>query len=256
MGCVNAVFGRGFGGREVVRLIASAIVVSAGLAVGTARCAEGDRWGGSVGVTSDYLVRGISRSNDHGALQLDLHYLDASGFVAGLYASNAQLNSRLPTTAELDVFIGYAWSPGRDWQGRVLAGHYAYPWSKKGSSYDYDEFDLDLSYREWLNVRFTYSPDAPLISPYHGLIGVTTESAEVNLQHRAFGRVSAMAGVGYAFYNAQEPSGYGYWSVGAAYEVAPVSLVLSYVNTTAEAKALFYNAAADSRWSGTVIWRF
>jgi hypothetical protein len=35
-----------------------------------------------------------------------------------------------------------------------------------------------------------------------------------------------------------------------------VSLTLSYVNTTAEAKALFYNAAADGRWIGTIIWRF
>jgi uncharacterized protein (TIGR02001 family) len=239
-----------------VRLFASGIVALAGLAVGTARCAEGDLFGGSVGVTSDYLVRGISRSDDHGALQLDLHYLDASGFVAGIFASNAQLNSHLSSSAELDAFIGFAWGSGRDWQGRALLGHYAYPWSNTRSSYDYDELDLDLSYREWLNAHFTYSPDAPLISTYHGLIGVTAESAEVNLQHRVFGKLSAMAGVGYAFYKGQEPSGYGYWSVGAAYELAPVSLVLSYVNTTTAAKALFYNAAADNRWSGTIIWRF
>src|SRR4029077_6528516 len=123
-----------------VRLFASGMVVL-GLAVGTARGAEGDRWGGSVGVTSDYLVRGISRSNDHAALQIDLHYLDASGFVAGLFASNTQVNSRWPSSVELDAFIGYAWNPGRDWQGRALLTHYAYPWSKAGSSYDYDELN-------------------------------------------------------------------------------------------------------------------
>jgi uncharacterized protein (TIGR02001 family) len=232
------------------------MVFSLGLAVGTARCAEGDLWGGSVGVTSDYLVRGISRSNDHGALQIDLHYLDASGFVAGLFASNARLNSRLPSSVELDAFIGYAWNPGRDWQGRALLSHYAYPWSKAGSAYDYDELNLDLSFREWLSVHVTYSPDAPLISPYRGLIEVASESAEMSLQHRVLGKLSASAGVGYAFYNGQEPGGYGYWSVAAAYDLAPVSLVLSYVNTTAAAKALFYNAAADGAWSGTAIWRF
>jgi uncharacterized protein (TIGR02001 family) len=94
-----------------VRLFASGIVVLLGLAVGTARGAEGDRWGGSVGVTSDYLVRGISRSNDHAALQIDLHYLDASGFVAGLFASNARISSRWPSSVELDAFIGYVWNP-------------------------------------------------------------------------------------------------------------------------------------------------
>jgi uncharacterized protein (TIGR02001 family) len=240
-----------------VRLFAISIVLSAGLAVRTAHCAEGDLWGGSVGVTSDYLVRGLSRSNHQGALQIDLHYLDASGFVAGLFASNAQVNSRRPNSVEVDAFVGYAWSSGRDWQGRALLSHYAYPWSKSDSSYDYNELNLDLSFREWLDVRFTYSPDAPVISvAYRGLIGVTSESAELSLQHRLLGKLSAMAGVGYAFYEGQEPAGYGYWSLGALYDLAPVTIVLSYVNTNAAAKALFYNAAADNRWSGTVIWRF
>jgi uncharacterized protein (TIGR02001 family) len=238
-----------------VRLFAISIVLSLGLAVRTARSAEGDLWGGSVGVTSDYLVRGISRSNDQGALQIDLHYLDASGFVAGLFASNTRINSHWPTSAELDAFIGYAWSSGRNWQGRALLSHYAYPWSKAGS-YDYNELNLDLSFREWLDLRFMYSPDAPVISPYRGLVGVRSEAAELSLQHPVLGKLSATAGVGYAFYDGQEPAGYGYWSLGAAYDLAPVTFVLSYVNTAAAAKALFYNAAADNRWSGTIIWRF
>jgi hypothetical protein len=33
-------------------------------------------------------------------------------------------------------------------------------------------------------------------------------------------------------------------------------LILSYVNTTAGAKALFYNAAATGEWTTTAIWRF
>ena len=232
------------------------MVLLLGLAAGTARGAEGDLWGGSVGVTSDYLVRGISRSNDQAAAQIDLHYLDASGFVVGLFASNVRISSRWPSSVELDAFIGYVWNPGRDWQGRAVLTHYAYPWSKKHSGYAYDELNLDLSFREWLNVHVTYTPDAPLISPYRGLIEVTSESAEMTLQHRVVGKLSASAGVGHAFYSGQEPGGYGYWSVGAAYDLAPLSLVLSYVDTTAGAKALFYNAAADGSWSGTVIWRF
>jgi len=41
-----------------------------------------DSWGGSLAVTSDYLVRGISRTYDRAALQLDLHYSNTAGFVA------------------------------------------------------------------------------------------------------------------------------------------------------------------------------
>ena len=256
MGRLNAMLGRGSGGCDVVRVLASGIVVAVGLVVGSARAAEADVWGGSLGGTSDYLVRGISRSNDHGALQLDLHYVDASGFLAGVFASNAQINPRAHGDAEVAAFLGFAWNRGDDWQGKFLLSHYAYPWSKAEHSYDYDELAVDLSYREWLSVDLTYSPNSPIVSPYQGLIGVASESAEVNLQHRVLGKLSAMAGVGYAHYNGQEPTGYGYWSIGAVYDLAPVSVVLSYVNTTAAAKALFYNAAADGRWTGTIVWRF
>jgi hypothetical protein len=68
--------------------------------------------------------------------------------------------------------------------------------------------------------------------------------------------LSAAAGVGYAHYAGPDPAGYTYWSLGAAYDLAPVSLVLSYVDTSAGAKALFYNEAAAHQWMGTVIWRF
>lgn len=248
--------GRGSGGREVVRLVANGIVVTLGLVVGSAHGGEADLWGGSVGVTSDYLVRGISRSNDHGALQLDLHYADASGFVAGVFASNTQINPHSPDDAEIDAFLGFAWTKGNDWQGRVLLSHYAYPWNRAGAAYNYDELAVEVSYRGWLNVDAIYSPNAPIVSPYGDLIGVASESAEVNLQHRVLGKLSATAGVGYTHYAGQDPTGYGYWSIGAAYDLAPVSLVLSYVNTTATAKALFYNAAADGRVMGTIVWRF
>ena len=63
----------------------------------SAQCAAADVWGGSLALTSDYFVRGISRSNDQAALQLDLHYLNASGFVAGLFASNTQIDPDEPT---------------------------------------------------------------------------------------------------------------------------------------------------------------
>jgi len=219
MRCLNALLGRRSGGCEVVRRLAVGIVGALGLGLGTAHGAEGDRWGGSLDATSNYVVRGITRSDDHGALQLDLHYLDASGFVAGLFASNTQINSRVSSSAEIDAFVGFTWTRGDDWQGRSLLSHYAYPWSKAGSAYNYNELSATVSYREWLNIDLAYSPDSPVWSAYqHRLIGVGLESAEVSLQHRVLGKLSAAAGLGYAHYDGQEPSGYGYWSAGASYD--------------------------------------
>jgi uncharacterized protein (TIGR02001 family) len=239
-----------------VRLLAGGVVLSLGLIVGSPHCLGADLWGGSLGITSDYVVRGVSRSNDRPALQLDLHYLNSTGFVAGLFASNTQLDPDGTGDVELNAFAGYAWTAGSDWRGKVLASHYAYPWNRAGSGYDYDELDLDFAYQEWLDVSLVYSPNAPRYHRFLGLYGATSESAEVSLQRPVLGRLSATAGIGYSHYAGPDPGGYGYWSVGAAYNLAPVTLVVSYVNTTAGAKALFYNDTADGRWIGTVIWRF
>jgi len=238
------------------RVSAWLLALSLALALGTPYSFAADVWGGSLSVTSDYFVRGISRSADRAALQLDLHFVSSSGFVAGLFASNADVDPDLPSDVELDAFLGFAWSAGNDWRGRILASHYAYPWNKLGSSYDYDELNLELGFQDWLGVAVTYSPNAPRYIAYRGLIGVSSEAAEVNLQHALLGHLSATGGIGYAYLSGPDSAGYGYWSAGAAYDLAPVTLAVSYVNTTAAAKTLFYNAAADGRLTATVIWRF
>lgn len=239
-----------------MRSFAACVALSLGLAAAAPRCVAADLWGGSVGLTSDYIVRGISRSDDRAALQLDVHYLNASGFVAGLFASNTRIDPDQPTNVELNAFVGFAWTQGNDWRGKILASHYAYPWSQNGSGYDYDELDADVGFQEWLDVGLVYSPNAPRYVPYRGLIGVTSEAAELSLQRPMLGKLSGTAGVGYSHYAGPDPAGYAYWSIGAVYDLAPVSLALSFVDTTAGAKALFYNVAADHRWTATVIWRF
>ena len=85
-----------------MRLIAGGVALSLGLLVGTPKPAAADQWGGSVDLTSDYVVRGISRSNDQAALQVDLHYLNTSGFLAGVFASNSRIDPNQPVDVELD----------------------------------------------------------------------------------------------------------------------------------------------------------
>ncbi len=239
--------------RRAQRLASLAVLLLA-----SAPCAAADVWGGSLALTSDYFVRGISRSNDQATPQLDLHYSNSAGLLAGVFASNTQIDSYEPRNVELSAFVGFAWSLGEEWRTKILVSHYAYPWNNAGTQYNYDELDLDLAYQGWLHVNVGYSPNAPryVPYPYDRLIGVTEKSAEVSLQRPILGKLSATAGVGYSFLDGPDSGGYTYWSVGGSYDLQTVSLVLSYVDTTAEAKSLFYNAAATGRWTGTVIWRF
>ena len=223
--------------------------------IGTPRDVRPESFGGSLDVTTDYLVRGVSRTDDHSALQLDVHYLDPSGFVADFFASNTQFDPDAPRDAELSGFLGYVWAQGRDWQGKVLVGNYSYPWNRAGSLYNYDEIAFEARYRDWLRIDIAYSPDTRRYYD-RGAVRAQAEWAELNLQRPLIGNLSATAGIGYYELDGADAVGYGYWSIGAAYDIGPVSLALSFVGASGEANLLFYNAAVGGRWSGTVIWRF
>jgi uncharacterized protein (TIGR02001 family) len=218
-------------------------------------CKGTEVWGGSIDLTSDYFLRGISLSDDHPALQLDLHYVNPSGFVAGFFASSTQIDPDARRDAELSAFLGYVWSDGNDWQGKILAANYSYPWNQAGSVYNYDEIDLEIAYQQWVHVAVSFYPD---VRRYYdgGVAHVLAESGELNLQRPVLGKLSATAGIGYYQLDGAGGAGYAYWSVGAAYDWAPVSLQVSYVGASREANLLFYNAAVGGRWSGTLIWRF
>ena len=232
------------------------ISLSAALLLLPPRCIGADTWGGSLDVTSDYLVRGISRSDDRPALQLDLHYLDSSGFLADFFTSSTQIGPHAKRDAELSAFLGYLRTIGSDWQGKVIAGNYSYPWNHAGSLYNYDEIDLEMDYRSWFRVILTYSPDTRRYYYDRGVVRVGAEAVEADVQRPVLGKLSAIAGVGYYQLSGAGAVGYAYGSIGAAYDLAPLAFALSYIRAGGEANGEFYDAATGGRWCGTIIWRF
>jgi uncharacterized protein (TIGR02001 family) len=250
-----AVPDRGSSRRLQIRLLAL-IAVAAGAVGEPSHCVGADVWGGSLSLTSDYLVRGISRSDDRAAVQADYHYLSTSGFVAGAFASTAKVDPNDGSDAELNAFLGFVWSAADEWHGKILVSQYAYPGTQHAARYNYAELDVDAAYQDWLEVSVAYSPNFPRYVPHRGLISTASNSAELNLQQPVYRKLLLTGGTGYSYLNGPSAAGYVYWSVGAACDLAPFALALSYVDTSAAAKSLFYDEAAGGRWVGTVIWRF
>lgn len=215
-----------------------------------------ESWGGSLAVTSDYLVRGISRSNQGAAAQADLHIATDSGLIGGAFASSVKFDPEDRRSAELSAFIGYAWQPGGAWRAKILASYYGYAWNDSGSQYNYAELGFEAVFDDWLDFGLVYSPDTPRYVARKGLAGVSAESAEVTARTPWRHRMAATAGVGYSQLGGPGGGGYVYWSAGGVLDLAPWSVSLAYVDTSAEAAALFYSAAARNRWTATVIWRF
>ncbi len=215
---------------------------------------------GSAAVTSDYLVRGVSQSDDQGEIQFDVHAVNSAGFFGGLFASTAQFEVHQARELEFDPYLGYGWQMNDDWRGRVLTDAYVYPRNRAGPSYHYEQLAFAITYRDWMSAQVSYSPNTPRVSRYEGLIDVPETSAEISLIRPVFGKLMATTGLGYCHLEGR-PDGvtaldYVYWSIGADYELAPVSLTASYVGTSESAKYLYYNGSGGGRWVGAVIWRF
>jgi uncharacterized protein (TIGR02001 family) len=227
------------------------------LAIFTSPAQAGQQsWGGAADMTSDYLLRGVSSSDDQPALQLDLHYANSNGLFAGAFASDTVFRANSLVYAELDPYGGYAWQVNEDWRAKILADAYLYPANPAGRRYEYEEVAFAADYHEWLILQTTISPNAPRSSLSQGLIHAHAVSAEVTAQQPVYRQLSAIGGVGIYHLDGTAALDYLYWSVGARVDRSPVSFTFSYIGTSNEAKSLFYNGSGGGRWVGTVSVRF
>ena len=71
---------------------------------------------GNVALTSDYVFRGVSQTNEEPALQGGIEYAHDSGFYAGAWGSSISWLSDIPgdisSSVELDGYLGYRGSAG------------------------------------------------------------------------------------------------------------------------------------------------
>ena len=106
----------------------------------------------NVALTSDYYFRGISQTNNDGAIQGGFDWSHDSGVYAGVWASNVAFGS---TNIEADTYIGY----GNEVSGFGYdLGWIRYNYNDTASSADPDEFYVNLSY-SFVSAGYAYSPD-------------------------------------------------------------------------------------------------
>ncbi|WP_082559774.1 MULTISPECIES: TorF family putative porin [unclassified Lysobacter] len=89
---------------------------------------------GSVSLTSDYIFRGVSQTNQEPALQGGIEYAADSGFYVGAWGSNVSwlsdtvvVGDDISSSLELDVSAGYRGKAGEIFAYDVGALYYWYP---------------------------------------------------------------------------------------------------------------------------------
>jgi uncharacterized protein (TIGR02001 family) len=223
----------------------------------TAPALANDRWGGSLGVTSDYRLRGISQSDGSPAAQADVHYESALGWFAGVWASTARLYRGESQTVQLNAFLGLRWVIDDDWSAKLALSHYAHPWDAIARHYDYDDVTAGAAWRDRLFFSATWSPNTSIISSRRGIqLNRSALTYDLTGRQPLVERLSAVVGVGY--YDITELAGRGYWygSAGLTYDLQNLHFDVSRVMNSGAARELFYGDAAEDRWTATVMWTF
>ena len=115
----------------------------------------------SVWLTTDYVFRGLSNSDENPAVQGSLDYT-FQGFYVGIWGSNTSFTD---AGIEIDYYAGYAGSSGKLGYD-IMAIYYGYPDGGSNPEPDYFEAHLGLTYtfegaplEPTLGAGYNYSPD-------------------------------------------------------------------------------------------------
>jgi len=170
----------------------------------------------NVALTTDYYFRGISQTNNDGAVQGGFDYAHESGVYAGVWASNVAFGD---TNIEVDTYLGFA-NEVNDIGYDV--GWIRYNYNNTDSGSDPDEFYINLSY-SMFSAGYAYSPD---------WFGSDEESNYIYLavDYSLPYEVGVSASIGKSFGDAYDDHEYVDYKIGLNKDLMGINLDLSYVD--------------------------
>lgn len=178
--------------------------------------------GGSIAVTSDYVLRGVSQSDGRPALQGEAHWSFAPGWSSGFWASQVRL-APAHESAEIGSYLQWRGALSEDFDLSASAAHYSYANDPRPIRYSYNELGVSLSWRDQLYVAASWTPKLNLYSYIDGLAGDRQVlTLEASLHRNLRPRLDLTAGIGlyypkdldyasYAYGNAALAWHYGHW---------------------------------------------
>jgi uncharacterized protein (TIGR02001 family) len=234
--------------RELRRSTCMAVTLC--LAGGSASAADLDA---SVAFATNYVVHGLSRSWNQGALQGHVALVGERGWSVGIWSSSVELYPGGPDT-EVDYYLASRWAPSRDWVLHTRVTRYEFQ-GPTAFSYNYTEIAAGASFRERLTATVAYSPDHSFYSSEGAGLDEPALALEASVRQPLTRRLHLMAGVGQRRLGAPVDGAYWYWSGGGEVAWRRVSLNLSYLGADRRADRLFYGLVPEDAWVATLAFR-
>jgi uncharacterized protein (TIGR02001 family) len=201
-------------------------------------------------VTSDYVFRGVSQTQESPAFQAAFDYAHEAGFYAGVWGSSVDFipDDALPeeeddADLEIDVYVGWSFAITDDFSADVQLVRYIYPSTNDGFDYDYNEFIGKLGW-SWLTFSLGYSNDVFNLDEsgiYYNVGGEWELPAEITLS----------AGVGYYDLDDALGDSYADYSLAVSKSWGKFNFSLGLYDTSGGGDDL-YGTLADDRAVATV----
>ncbi|MDT8309960.1 MAG: TorF family putative porin [Methylophaga sp.] len=194
----------------------------------------------SVALSSEYVWRGISQSDEDPAISGSLDYAHTSGFYAGTWASNVDFGSESDTSLEIDVYAGFSREFGETGLSYDI-GVMRYLFPGEGEL-DFNEVYGSLSYSIF-TAGIAHSSDAQGSGEdgtYYSL------GAGYDLPFE----LALAAGLGYYDLDKDEfgESGYQDYYIGVSKDLAGFTFDVTYTDTNSDAEDIFGEELSDDRF--------
>lgn len=195
-------------------------------------------------LSSDYMWRGYSQSNNKPAISASVDYADRSGFYGGIWASNVDvMNDDDRVYLELDIYAGFEGEFGEsDINYNVGVLRYIYPGTH---NIDWNEVYGSLGYH-YFTVGIAYSGDVD---------GTSEKGRYYNLgvDYPLFAGIDLNLGLGYydfnrKVFNSNNSDSATDYRIGLSKDFAGFEFSLSYTDTDNNAKNLYGSKYADGRF--------
>ena len=214
----------------------------------------------NVGVTSDYLFRGVSQTQHNPAIQGGVDYSHKSGFYAGAWASNVDWVDagyyKDENFLELDLYGGFRGSMGPVGYDLGVITYY-YPGDEYAgtASPDTTELYVGLTW-EFLNLKYSHVVSENFIG-WQGPGGQDTRNSkylELNATYDLGKGWGVLGHVGHQWVNNLDDANYTDWKVGVTKDIGFGVVTLAYSDTNADDN--LYVIAGEEIADGTVMLSF
>jgi len=207
----------------------------------------------NVALTSDYVFRGFTQTDEGWAIQGGFDINHGSGFSVGVWGSNVKFLEN-DTVApedradiEIDLYVGYGNELDSGFSYDLSALYYLYPGAGSDLNYDYSEFHLAMGYSLPVGTEFGLSYDyAPKWSGETG----KAHAYAFNIGHSLSNGLGFGAYVGQQIFDENdkvELDDYVYYGASISYGVADFELSLNFSDTDLDNAEGFADERADER---------